>query len=75
MFTTRLTGAVRRITVRTRLALALVCATTLLIGLVGPPSAGAATPTISLGTAANLRCSPERRSPTPAPPRSTVTSG
>ena len=56
MFTTRLAGAVRRITVRTRLALALalVCATTLLVTAVGPPSAGAATPTISLGTAANF---------------------
>jgi hypothetical protein len=56
MFTTRLTGAVRRITGRTRLALALalVCATTLLIGVVGPTSAGEAAPTISLGTAANF---------------------
>jgi len=35
-------------------ALALVCATILLMGVVGPPSASAATPTISLGTATNF---------------------
>jgi hypothetical protein len=53
MSTSRFTGPVRMITARARLALTLVCATTLLIGVVGPPTASAATPTISLGTAGN----------------------
>jgi hypothetical protein len=34
--------------------LALICATTLLIGVIGPPRASAAVPTVSLGTAANF---------------------
>jgi hypothetical protein len=46
-------GTVRRIAGRIA-ALTLVCAMTLLIGVVGPPSAGAATPTVFLGTAANF---------------------
>ena len=46
----------RRIIARSRpiLALAVVCAATLLIGVIGPPSASAATPSVSLGTAGNF---------------------
>jgi hypothetical protein len=49
-------GVIRRIRIRSRtaLALALICAATLLIGVIGPPRANAAVPTVSLGTAANF---------------------
>jgi hypothetical protein len=55
MVTTRLTGAIRRITApsRTALALTLAAATTALAGLAGPVGASAATVPVSLGTAAN----------------------
>ena len=55
MFTTRFTGP-RRITARPRPvpALTLVLAMTVLIGMIGPATADAATPTVSLGTAANF---------------------
>ena len=55
MFTTRCTGP-RRITARPRPvpALTLVLAMTVLIGMIGPATADAATPTVSLGTAANF---------------------
>ena len=55
MFTTRFTGP-RRITARPRPvpALTLVLAMTVLIGMIGPPTADAATPTVALGTAANF---------------------
>ena len=55
MFTTRFTGP-RRITARPRPlpALTLVLAMTVLIGVIAPPTAGAATPTVALGTAANF---------------------
>jgi hypothetical protein len=54
--TTGHTGAPRGISFRLRLgpALTIICATTLLIGVVGPPSANAATPTVALGTAATF---------------------
>ena len=59
MATTRRTGTLGRITTRSRLApaLALVCATSVLVGgvgVVGAPSASAATAPVSLGTAANF---------------------
>jgi hypothetical protein len=56
MVATRLTGAIRRITGPSRLApaLALAGATTVLIGMAGPPSASAATPPVSLGNAASF---------------------
>jgi len=55
LFTTRFTGP-RRITARPRPvpALTLVLAMTVLIGMIGPATADAATPTVSLGTAANF---------------------
>ena len=55
MVTTRLTGAIRRITApsRTALALTLAAATTALAGLAGPMDASAATVPVALGTAAN----------------------
>src|ERR1017187_6371642 len=55
MVTTRLTGAMRRITAPSRMALALTlaAATTALAGLAGPMDASAATVPVSLGTAAN----------------------
>jgi len=55
LFTTRFTGP-RRITARPRPvpALTLVLAMTVLIGMIGPPTADAATPTVALGTAANF---------------------
>ena len=55
MFTTRFTGP-RRITARPRPvpALTLVLAMTVLIGMIGPATADAATPTVALGTAANF---------------------
>ncbi|MBV6701546.1 DUF3494 domain-containing protein [Kitasatospora aureofaciens] len=66
MMTTGLTGALRRIAARSRLApaLTLICTTTALIGLAAPLSASAATPPrastraattpVSLGTAGNF---------------------
>jgi hypothetical protein len=56
MVTIRRTDTIRRIAGRSRLApaLTLVCALTVLIGVVGAPSADAATAGISLGTAANF---------------------
>ena len=59
MIITRLTGALGSVTTRSRLAptLALACATTVLVGgvgVVGAPSASAATAPVSLGTAANF---------------------
>src|SRR6187402_1724675 len=49
-------GIIRRIHIRSRaaLALALVGAATLLVGVIGPPRVNAAVPTVSLGTAANF---------------------
>src|SRR5664279_2988600 len=56
MVTTRRTGTLRRLTARSRLASALivVCAMTVLIGVVGTASANAATLPVSLGTAADV---------------------
>ena len=56
MITTRRTGTLGRVTTRSRLApaLAVACATTVLVGVVGAPSASAATAPVSLGTAANF---------------------
>jgi cell division septation protein DedD len=56
MVTTRRTGTLRRFTARSRLAPALtvVCAMTVLIGVVGTASANAATLPVSLGTAADF---------------------
>lgn len=56
MATTLPTGVQRGSAVLFRLmsALALACATTAVVGVVGPPSASAATPSVSLGTAANF---------------------
>jgi Ice-binding-like/Bacterial Ig-like domain (group 3) len=56
MIMTRLPGIVGKVTASSRLGLtlALVCATTVLIGVVGPPSASAATLPVSLGTAADF---------------------
>ena len=56
MFTNRLTSGAHGKTRRASLAhtLTLVSATILLMGVVGPPTAGASTPTISLGTATNF---------------------
>jgi hypothetical protein len=50
-----LAGAIRRITALSRLtpAITLICATTLLVGVTGPPAAQAATAPVSLGTAGN----------------------
>jgi hypothetical protein len=57
MATTRLTGAIRRITAPSRLALALALAVagaaTALMGMAGAPGASAATAPVSLGTAAS----------------------
>lgn len=52
----QLPGALHRIAARSRFgpALALVCATAVLIGLIGPPSANAATAPVSLGSAAKF---------------------
>ena len=54
--TTGHTGVLRRMRVRSQLALALalVCAATLLIGVIGPPRASAGPAPVSLGTAANF---------------------
>ena len=56
MVTTRFTGTLRRFTAPSRLASALtvVCAMTVLIGVVGTASANAATLPVSLGTAADF---------------------
>jgi hypothetical protein len=56
MVTPRLSGILRGITASARLApaLSIVCATTVLVGVVGSPSASAATPPVSLGTAGNF---------------------
>lgn len=56
MATTRLTGAIRRIISPSRLAraLALTCATSVLIGVAGPANARVATPPVPLGAAANF---------------------
>jgi hypothetical protein len=54
--TAHFAGALRWITARSRLAPALICATTVLVGVATPPSASAsaATPPVPLGTAANF---------------------
>jgi hypothetical protein len=56
MLPTRLTQSIHRLAARSRLgpALALVCATAVLIGVIGPPSADAAPAPVSLGTAAQF---------------------
>jgi hypothetical protein len=66
-----------RITVRSRqtLALALACATSVLIGVTGAPSAGAATAPVSLGTAADFAVLAGTTVTNTGPPRSTATSG
>jgi hypothetical protein len=53
--TTAQAGANRRLTALTRLipAIPLICATTLLVGVIGPPAANAATASVSLGSAGN----------------------
>ncbi len=55
LLTTALTGTIRRIIPRSRLvpAMSLICATTLLVGVIGPPAAHAATAPVSLGSAGN----------------------
>jgi hypothetical protein len=56
MVTPRRTCTLRGIAARARLApvLTVVCAATVLVGVVGTPGASAATPPVSLGTAANF---------------------
>jgi hypothetical protein len=56
IFTNRLTSGTPGKTPRANLAhaMTLICSTILLMGVVGPPSASAATPPISLGTAAHF---------------------
>ena len=53
MVTRRFADTVRMITIRSRLALALVGVTTVLTGMAGAPGASAGTVPVSLGTAAN----------------------
>lgn len=56
MLTTPITRSIRRISTRARLgpALVLACATTILVGVIGPPGAEAATAPVSLGSASTF---------------------